>query len=68
MQQFIAKIVEDQGKERHVGSFEKIVVQASKKIDVKEMLVYANFVSYTEFLKGDVETILNDLIKFSQNF
>ena len=64
---FIAQKVKDQGSKGHVSLIEKHVVKMSKTLDVREMLIYAHFVSYVEVLKNDVQGILIDLIKYSEN-
>ena len=51
---FIAQKVKDQGSKRHVSPIEKHVVKMSKTLDVREMLIYAHFVSYVEVQKHDV--------------
>ena len=66
LKQFIAKIVSDQGRGRHKGDFEKFTIKMEKLADVREMKVYAQFVSHTETQKGDVEGILKALTKFSE--
>ena len=66
LREFIAKIVSSQGKNRPISNFEKFVITASKTIDVREMLIYAHFVSYVEACNGNVEAILSDLIAFSK--
>ena len=66
LKQFIAKIVSEQGKGRHTCDFEKFTIKMEKLADVREMKVYAQFVSHTETQKGDVEGILKALTKFSE--
>ena len=66
LKQFIANIVSEQGRGRHKGDFEKFTIKCGAHLDIREMLVYAQFVSHTETQKGDVEGILKALTKFSE--
>ena len=66
LKQFITQIVRSQGTGRHKGDFEKFTRKMEAHIDIRALLLYAQFVSHTETQKGDVEGILKALTKFSE--